>query len=534
MNLTKHDIAYFHPPALRIDTEVEGLFVVRGLSFSLEDLSIEADGIEVGEYTLDFFSLDPCLADLCAVLAVQLMEHMQLALYVNTVTINLSRSIDIGEIYGTIKDEPADTIFRDLESGSGENVAASKTPQDVKSSQYGVRDSGGRYSELRNQVWDTSPINESRKNARDVEGTNGKQLTEREMRAATCGRLAGSPAVPHTPASSIRVTTLQNLIPRWLARFLARLPLLLRIMLSLLSYLHPITIPSITIAGPGHWLAEILQRRVLDHYLEDSNEAHDLQNQAREWLENAVFSVDFTRISALGQVPVRTMHDVTAGLRCADTTVHRTAPDVVETVMDLEGADLEFVLPSYLLPHHQHLVPEKPSRARRSEEGQQREHGGKHSRAAQVDEDADEAHIYLRAHANLPAATDHSLLEFIVDLANVSKIFEMQQQDQESSEEPGQPDQDSKENGNSEEDAESKPGLRERTKRALRDHVKDRAKQLAMRGLNNDQSEWVKTMVRNTASQLERMHGDVGYSGNIAVSLGPYRGSHELPSKLLP
>lgn len=50
LDFTKHGIGLFHPPALRIDTEVDGLFVVRGLSFSPERLSIEAHGIEVGEY----------------------------------------------------------------------------------------------------------------------------------------------------------------------------------------------------------------------------------------------------------------------------------------------------------------------------------------------------------------------------------------------------------------------------------------------------------------------------------------------------
>ena len=48
LSFTDHKIAYFHPPALRIDTEVEGLFVVRGLTFTLADLTVEAHGIELG------------------------------------------------------------------------------------------------------------------------------------------------------------------------------------------------------------------------------------------------------------------------------------------------------------------------------------------------------------------------------------------------------------------------------------------------------------------------------------------------------
>ena len=41
-------IAYFNVPALQIDTEVNGLFVVRGITFSFSDLSIEAHGLELG------------------------------------------------------------------------------------------------------------------------------------------------------------------------------------------------------------------------------------------------------------------------------------------------------------------------------------------------------------------------------------------------------------------------------------------------------------------------------------------------------
>lgn len=42
-------IAFSSVPALQIDTEVNGLFVIRCLTFSLLDCTIEAHGIELGE-----------------------------------------------------------------------------------------------------------------------------------------------------------------------------------------------------------------------------------------------------------------------------------------------------------------------------------------------------------------------------------------------------------------------------------------------------------------------------------------------------
>ena len=52
LSFTDHGIAYFHPPALHIDTEVDGIFVVRGITVNLAKLRVEAHGIEVGTASL--------------------------------------------------------------------------------------------------------------------------------------------------------------------------------------------------------------------------------------------------------------------------------------------------------------------------------------------------------------------------------------------------------------------------------------------------------------------------------------------------
>ena len=45
----KDKIAFFNLPALEIDTDVSGLFVLRGVSISLSSLTIVAHGLELGE-----------------------------------------------------------------------------------------------------------------------------------------------------------------------------------------------------------------------------------------------------------------------------------------------------------------------------------------------------------------------------------------------------------------------------------------------------------------------------------------------------
>ena len=49
LHFTRDKIALFNIPALQIDTEVDGLFVLRGLTLSLSTLTIEAHGIELGK-----------------------------------------------------------------------------------------------------------------------------------------------------------------------------------------------------------------------------------------------------------------------------------------------------------------------------------------------------------------------------------------------------------------------------------------------------------------------------------------------------
>ena len=48
LHFTRDKIALFDLPALELDTDVDGLFVVRGITISLSSLTIVAHGIELG------------------------------------------------------------------------------------------------------------------------------------------------------------------------------------------------------------------------------------------------------------------------------------------------------------------------------------------------------------------------------------------------------------------------------------------------------------------------------------------------------
>jgi hypothetical protein len=48
MHFYRDKVAFFHLPSLVIDTDLDGLVTIRGITFSILDMTIELHGIEVG------------------------------------------------------------------------------------------------------------------------------------------------------------------------------------------------------------------------------------------------------------------------------------------------------------------------------------------------------------------------------------------------------------------------------------------------------------------------------------------------------
>ena len=100
-------IAFFDLPALEIDTEVDGLMVLRGITFQVSTLSFVVHGVEVG---------------------IKLSDDMELAIQCEEVVVKLFRGVEIGdcfanlkggayemtfgEVKGTSEDDEGDQVFR--------------------------------------------------------------------------------------------------------------------------------------------------------------------------------------------------------------------------------------------------------------------------------------------------------------------------------------------------------------------------------------------------------------------------------------
>ena len=522
-----HDtIALFDIPALEIDVDVDGLMVVRALTISLSSLKVVAHGIEVG---------------------IKLSNDMELAISTERVDIRLFRGITISDCFANLKGGEYEMTFGELPDEKDEDgdalmveatpilQAAGARPKMVKmkSQMAGGKDmqdsaaKAGWKSMTTLSPDDRTAREEFDRMLKHIKETNAIHQFRQELdldsrtdlRAAICSKLHNTPTVPHPPQRSIRVTTLQNLSRPGTRRFMHRLPMLLRLLLNPISYLHPVSITSITAVGSGKWISHMLKRHLFKEYSESSKELRRLETRVLSWLADANFAVELNDITGLASVPFISNFDITALLRFSDVVAYRSLVNEValEQIVRLGGADATFTIPSFLLPHHEHLLPPIPSPDDKEElhaEAQGAEGKPKEVQAERRLEQAekDEANVKISAHVQLPACFSQDLLNFIAALVKATKVVEMEK-------EPGALDA-------------KLSGLKD-FGQALTKSMKDGMKKTVVDGVISDK--WIAKMVGKVTRQLETAQGDVGYTGDIPVQLAKYRlpeGHPEL-SKLL-
>lgn len=536
-------IAFFDIPALEIDTDVDGLMVIRGISISLSSLTVVAHGVEVG---------------------IKLSDDMELAIQTETVTISLFRKIEIGDCYANIKGGEYEMTFRSMDdkssNSSGDALMVEDTPLLKAAALNGdtsrptlvkmtskmtngklMKDSSAQsglgamtklspdddnaikeYHRTLDWISQTNLISQARKKiGKSVQDADSEKMDfdhtkASDMRAAICSQLHDKPSVPHPPRASIKVTTLQNLSPPWVRRFLHRLPMLLRLLLNPISYFHPVSIASITAAGSGKWITHMLRDKLFQNYVEENAELRRLEQRVSSWLSDANFAVQLADITGVAHVPFISAFDITAFIGISDVLAYRTPPQIIELkqVVRLGGADATFTIPSFLLPHHEHLLPPRP-KAEEVEEliEEASEAEGKPKTVQmlyQVKQAVkDEANVKISAHARLPAVLDQELLNFIAALVKATKVVELEK-------EPSAMDRDFS-------------GFRDFAS-SLNQGIKDGAKKVMVDGIVNDKL--IAKLVGKVTKSLETLQGDVGYSGNIPVKLEIYRAAEGTPEAI--
>lgn len=355
------------------------------MTISLSSLTLVAHGIELG---------------------IKLSDDMELAAHCDKVTVKFFRKIEIGDVYANLKGGAYEMTFGSLapatDDAEGDALMLSDTPllqaaaagaeslepQGVKmvdkmtdgvaprdtSAQDGLdhitkmspddEEASEKYRKTIHHIHTSSMITQSlniiKKQIRKAGGTEDKGFDHddrNDMRAGICSELHAKPTCSHPPRRSIKVTTLQNMSSPSTRLFLHRLPMLLRLLLTPLSYFHPVVFESITAGASGKWVKHMLQEHIFKHYSESDAEIRRLEVRIMAWLEESNFVLELASVNGTAHVPfVVPVFDINAHLGIDDIMAYRTLAnpqDVDMTqVVRLGGADCGFVIPSFLLPHH--------------------------------------------------------------------------------------------------------------------------------------------------------------------------------------
>ncbi|KAL1610204.1 hypothetical protein SLS60_001869 [Paraconiothyrium brasiliense] len=600
-------ISLFNLPALEIDKDTVGLFVIRGLTFSLSTLTATAYGIEVG---------------------VKLDEDMELSIQTDKVVVALFRRITIGDVYANVKGRDEMT-FKDVPQFPNERDMSKDTllARDTLLLKAAYASAKNGFAEIQEELHDAADTPSSsktlvRKLSPDEEKahTEVEKLTqhilntstshiaqemlkkiakEREidgvldsdnnLRAAVCAHVHEQPTVAHPPSKSIRLTTLShNKHPKF-KKFLHRLPLLYRLLLNPISYFHPIRIRSVTSAGSGKWFVSLMKDHFFKHYSQSDAEVRRLENRISAWLADANFAVGLTDLFCTAQVPVDTDYDIECKFKIGDLTAHRTLPEAVNLtqVVHLGGADATFVLPSYLLPHHEHLFPPILTDFDEMRIEQEIEEMAGTPQAVRMKKDLerrrkDETCMKIAVHGHLPALFDQQLLNFVAATVKATKVIEVEKGHEElvlkraendklemeirrvdsvasESVAPESIKSDNASASSTESDAATtgsqnsvpvstsstisatparsttwKAGMNKAFK-GMNTKIQDGWRKAGIQTVNvvaNDR--WIASIIGRIMRKLEKAQGDVGYSGLIAMPMAEYRQRAELETKLLP
>jgi hypothetical protein len=581
LHFINDQIAFFDLPALEIDTEVKGLFVIRGVTLSLSTLTLVAHGVEAG---------------------IKLSDDIELAIQTDRVVVPLFRKIRVDDIYANVKGGDWEVTFGSIPYGRPDpsefddddevivadtailkaaaarptdmirSMTAEKTPKDSKDTKSAFasvkqlspdeEQANIKYHEYIQRINDTSAIQIAKKALIELSQKDENSLDPEnadDLRAAICAQIHSGPSIPHPPAKSIRVSTLRKTnypnVKKWLHRF----PFLYRLMLFPICYFHPVEFKSITAAGSGKWFVSLMRKYLFKHYPTQDGEIRRLEARISAWCADANFAVELGPIESSASFPINTNYDIKCLMEMSNVMAYRALPDAVELkrVVQMGGADAVLTVPIFLFPHHEHIFPAKASEFEQMEmeqvihdaEGTPRE---MQARKALKQLKKDETNMHISAHARLPAVFDQDLLNFVAAIVKATKVIESDKDFEDAKvlrelkRVSAASDSESVNSMNSTtSEATAMNGDDSGFKHFLRkvdSGFKDASSKTAagmrkagvstMSAMANDR--WIARLVGKVTRKLEKAQGEVGYSGDVPIALDKYRARHESDSKILP
>ncbi|KAF1929599.1 uncharacterized protein M421DRAFT_60280 [Didymella exigua CBS 183.55] len=574
-------VAFFDLPALEIDTEVKGLFVIRGVTLSLSTLTLVAHGIEAG---------------------IKLSDEIELGIQVDKVTVPLFRQILVDDVYANIKGGEWEVTFGDVPYGKPDpadedsddsfiaadtailKAAAAARPaemlrsmtadapptdsEDTKSAFSSVKQlspdeekAKEKYRQYIKHMHDTSSIQIAKKQLIEKSHKDENNLDPDkidDLRAAICAQIHSGPSIPHPPSRSIRVSTLRKTsypnVKRWLHRF----PFLYRLMLFPICYFHTVKFKSVSAAGSGKWFVALMRKYLFKHYSSQDGEIRRLEARISDFFSEANFCVELTKVTSGASFPLNTNYDIKCNFEMSDVMAYRSLPDAVDLkrVVELGGLDASLNVPIFLFPHHEHIFPSLPTDLEIMDLETQMSEAGNTAKAMQAQKTVkqlkkDEANMHVSAHAHLPMIVSQEMLNFIAAIVKATKVIESDRGFEEAKvlrelKRVGDngSDTESVSSMNSvasdvtvSEDKSFKAFLR-KVDSGFKDASQKTAAGMRKAGVStvsamaNDR--WIASVVGKMTRKLEKAQGEVGYSGAVPISLAEYRVRHEDDAKILP
>jgi hypothetical protein len=421
----------------------------------------------------------------------------------------------------------------------------------TQSTVLGDEDAELRYEDVLKDIRIGGGLYQMRERLRNVDRED--EYTDTELRAMLCTELRRTGLSPPRHARKITTSKLATLFPE--PNVFEYVPSAMRALLWLASHTHPIDCPSISFAGSGHWLNSMLSHFIFRRHPTDDQRIRELEREISEWLSVGEYCVDLADITALGQVPLRSVYNIKSEIRSTNIAVSRI--DVQNNssaqMASLAGVDGTFVIPTCLLPNHSHLVPPEPSAlevSKAMEKKKQKEvekrdqvqtktaseatstdaedvkHRPNQDQSVNEEEeevvDIDALGIMMSIRATLPAHFDETCLSFAATLSKAAQMMDIE----ESIVDPPTP--------MFEEDFDPTENFRDKFSRRSKrfgsaiKHPLQTAhgafhREMRKATVMTVNGAWFAKWTNKILEQLAWLNGDVGYTFEIPVSLKPYR-----------
>jgi hypothetical protein len=447
-----------------------------------------------------------------------------------------------------IKHEASAQQHRDGDAADSEPIAMNNSKWWNQPSSLGDEDAEARYLDSLNGLHVHDRLHKMRERLRLAHGAGEYSDVELvELRALLCTELRKTGLSPSKSSPQITASKLAAMFSQ--PDIFKYVPSAMRMLLWLASHTHPIECPSISVAGSGNWLNDLLSQFLFRHRTTVDERIRNLEREVSMWLSAGDYCVDLANITALSQVPVRSMYDIKAEISSTSIAVSRIDTEVESSTQmaSLSRADGTFIIPTCLLPNHSHLVPPEPSpedvadakrmmwEAAKQKQPSEVPNPKRRSTTQSLSEDqesnkieeqpfdCDTLNITMSIRATLPAHFHESLLSFA---ATLSKAAQMHGIEEQIIDPPAPPPFDKT----------SDPTINWREKIAKRsDFIGSAIKHplMSARGAFHREMRkstvmtvngaWFAKWTNKILEQLEWLNGDVGYTFDVPVSLKPYR-----------